>query len=227
MRDEFDVDQPAGDELEVPGVLVALLARDQRAHRAHIAWRCRGLARGGERRGDRRGDLVGEARVAGDDPRARQRHVLPGLRLVAPDRARRPRTASRAGPCAPTGAAAGRPRRACPPWSARSARRAGAGSAARNRARAPAAARRRIRRRRRENRRSGSGRDRRPRSSRASRACPSPAPRRGRRATLPWSRAKASATRFSSAATSASRERAIGLPGAIGVEHGRTAAGRR
>ena len=82
MGDEFDVDQPAGDELEVPRVLVALLARDQVAHRLHVLGEFGLVARLGEHGGDRRGDLLAEPLVAGDDAGARQRQMLPGFRLV-------------------------------------------------------------------------------------------------------------------------------------------------
>ena len=83
LRDKLDVHQAALDELQVPRVPVAFLVSDQRAHLAHLAGDpCRvALAQEGLAHGLR--DFVGKAGVAGDDSGAGQRHVLPGLRLVA------------------------------------------------------------------------------------------------------------------------------------------------
>ncbi len=57
---------------------LAIKLRIARTSRASFA-----VSRGsGEDGGDRASDLRGEARLAGDDPRPRQRHVLPGLGLA-------------------------------------------------------------------------------------------------------------------------------------------------
>ena len=81
LGEEFDVEQPAGDEFQVERVLSpfsrAISARISRTSPASRR-RSRGLAaRGDARRSPR------QRRVAGDDARARQRHVLPGLGLLA------------------------------------------------------------------------------------------------------------------------------------------------
>ena len=101
MGDEFDVDQPAGDELEIPGVLVALLAaRSARASRARRGRACavsRGLAQTSRDRSPR------SRRRAACRRRRRARASAPCAPRSPPrwpGRGGRPRTGSRAAPCA-------------------------------------------------------------------------------------------------------------------------------
>ena len=103
LRDEFDVDEAACDELQVPGVPVALLPGDQFAHRAHFGGHLLWLARGGEDGGDRGFDLPGQARLARHDPRPRQRHALPGLGFAGSDRSVKAENCVASGPLRPEG----------------------------------------------------------------------------------------------------------------------------
>ena len=104
LRDEFDVEQAAARRASGPKgprrpSRCAISARISRTSLAS-------LARSRAARsvcGDDVGDLRGETRVAGDDARARQRHVLPGLGLLALIEREGRRIASRAGPCGPEG----------------------------------------------------------------------------------------------------------------------------
>ena len=50
LRDELDVDQPAGDIFEVPALALALLGRDRLAHLDDVAGDHRGVARRGTAR---------------------------------------------------------------------------------------------------------------------------------------------------------------------------------
>ena len=79
LRDEFEIDQAAGDVFQIPAVGVALLDRDRAAHLDHVAG---DLLRRRAGCAGRRGSPPRPARAksgdADDHARARQRHVLPG-----------------------------------------------------------------------------------------------------------------------------------------------------
>ena len=179
LRDELDVDQAAGRLLQVPGPLAALLGRDHarasRGRRRAIFFAGRASRESALPISQSIFDAI--ALVAGDRPRAGERHVLPGpgfLRLVGGEgvdvSGERPGLAGR--PQAeidlverPLGRRR-RQRREQPLGEAREILR-----------RRAAAARRRMPRPARRSRRGRSGRGRTRRSSRGRRACPSRAPR--------------------------------------------------
>ena len=82
LRDELDIDQPAGDVFEVPAVAVALLGRDRAgASRPRRRRPPRHRAAGAAPRGSRPRPARRRPATA-ETTRARQRHVLPGPGLV-------------------------------------------------------------------------------------------------------------------------------------------------
>ncbi len=81
LRDELDIEQPAGGELDVPRVALALFLGDERAHVSRRLGELFRVALLIEARRDDRPRLFGERRVAGDRPGARQSHMLPDFRL--------------------------------------------------------------------------------------------------------------------------------------------------
>ena len=82
LGDEFDVEESARGELQVPGVAVALFLGDQRAHGERFSSDDGAVTLAGQRPPHRLTDVVAETRVASDEASAGQRHALPGLRLV-------------------------------------------------------------------------------------------------------------------------------------------------
>ena len=86
LGDEVDVEQAAGQVLEVPRALGRHVAGDAVAHVGDVAHQRRGIARPAERGPDDVRQPLDQARRSVDHARARQRHVLPGpgrLRMVA------------------------------------------------------------------------------------------------------------------------------------------------
>ena len=104
LGEELEVGQAAGRELHVPRLVVALLPRDQLAHRADLAGDLRPdrAARRRSRR-SRRDASSQKASVAGERAGAGQRHVLPELGLVALIGDEAGETAWRRGPLPPCG----------------------------------------------------------------------------------------------------------------------------
>ena len=82
LRDELDIDQPAGHVFEIPSLAVAFLGRDRLAHFDDVGGDHLGIAWPAQHRADQRLDARGKWRRGRDDPGARERHVLPGPGFV-------------------------------------------------------------------------------------------------------------------------------------------------
>ena len=80
LGQEFNVDQPPGRKLEIPRILLALLLGDQAAHIMNIfSQPVAALAREHGTYGV--AGLHAKRFVAGDWPRPREHHMLPGFRF--------------------------------------------------------------------------------------------------------------------------------------------------
>ena len=105
LRDELDIDERAGGIFEIPGIGVALFLGDRRAHLDDIGRRsCAGRACGTARRGSTASIRAAKSGEPRDDPRARERHVLPGPGLALLIAGESRRSASPAGRSGPTAA---------------------------------------------------------------------------------------------------------------------------
>lgn len=82
LRQEVEIGQPARRELEVPGIALALLLRDQRPHRSDRFGDGGRVAPAGQDRPDRGLRAGRQIGVSGDDASPRQRHLLPELGLA-------------------------------------------------------------------------------------------------------------------------------------------------
>ena len=122
LRDEFEVDQPAGDVFQVPALLVALLGRDRGAHLHDVAGDRLGVARAAQHVADHLLDPRRESRAS---RRRRARASAPGAprsRPRSPDSSRTSRAWWRPARSGRRAAAACRHDRARRSWSAPRAR---------------------------------------------------------------------------------------------------------
>ena len=82
LRDELDIDDAASGQFQIPGIILALFFRNQRAHVANGLVQGARVTRLAQHACNRRSYGLPKGAIACDNPRARERHMLPGLRLL-------------------------------------------------------------------------------------------------------------------------------------------------
>src|SRR3712207_6814654 len=82
LCEEIEIGEAASRELQVPGIAIAFLLRDEVAHGADLRGNFRNISWLTDKRSDGILHLACERIVSGDHARPRERHMLPKLGLA-------------------------------------------------------------------------------------------------------------------------------------------------